>query len=453
MNATPNKTETSAPTDCTKRNTEQIEIFQVENKPVVVEKSAIEMSSNAGFLLLGQLERKHRFVEQLSGVFRDAKKNRAVKNEDRIEHSLVDLMKQRVFQIALGYEDGLDANALRWDRALQMSVNKDEVLGSQPMMSRLENWVSRRDLYLGFRELVKIYAKEFYVSGSIVLHIDSTNDPVHGQLGMFNGYYEEHCFHPLLITEEKSSFPLAVILREGHVSSAKQSKAVLQRLICWLKLELPGVHIVVKGDGAFGVCELIEWFDEQGVDYMLGLTGNAVLWKETKDLQTRVQKDFERDHAPLQNYQSLSYKAGTWQSAHSVVAKVEHTGKGLNQRFVVSSMMAEDPEALYASYLTRCGGIESIIEEFKRGLRFDKTACHKKLPNQMRYLENILAYLFHLKIKEKVASKLKEVPTVQTLIQQLLKVAAIVKSSVRRFLIQLPASDPNTPLLMFALSG
>lgn len=443
--------ETSPETECFE-DSRQIELFQLKKKPVMVQESEATMSSNAGFLVLGKLERSLKMVSQVSGCFEDAERNRKVRNPERVEHSLYDLLKQRVFQMALGYEDGIDADDLRWDRILQISVGKDQALGSQPMMSRLENWVSSKDLYRGFRKLVGIYAKHFYRKDQVVvLHIDSTEDAVHGQLGLFNGYFGEHCFHPLRITEEKSAFPFAVILRNGNVGSAHQAKSYLKRIIAWLREEIPGVKILIKADCSFGIADLIEWFDEQGVDYMLGLSGNAVLYRETKELEQEVLHTYEETKKPLQQFMSLIYKAQSWKTSHAVIAKVEHTGLGMNQRFIVSSMQTEDPASLFETFYRRACGIEAVIEQLKRGLRFDKTACHTKKANQMRYLESIVAFLFHLKIAEKIQPKLKEKPTVQTIIQKVLKIAALVKQSVRRFLIDLPRSDPNLSLLWLAL--
>lgn len=414
----------------------------------------MDLSSNGGFLALGKIDSEMGLIDGVLDSFKDGLKHRlaAVKQEKNIQHSFVDLLKQRVYQIALGYEDGLDANDLRHDSNLQLAVGKDESLGSQPMMSRLENWVSSKDLYRGFRSLVTIYAREFYKPGEIVsLHIDSTDDPVHGQLGLFNGYYDEHCFHPLLVSCERTEFPFGIILRNGPVGSADNALSMLKRLIAWLREEIPGVNILIKGDCAFGNGDLINWFDEQKIDFILGVGGNSILYKQTAALEADVLSSYQASQMPLQSFMSLIYQAESWNESHAVVAKVEHTALGMNIRFVVSSMMSEDPSKLYKGYHGRAKGIESVIEQLKNGLRVDKSACHKLIPNQMRYFESALAFIMHLKLKEKLSKILPHCPTVQTIIQKVLKVASIVTRSVRRYLIQLPSSDPHTKLLMHVL--
>jgi Transposase DDE domain group 1 len=419
-----------------------------------VEETSLDLSSNGGFLALGKIDSEMGLISGVLDSFKDGLKHRldGVKQEKNIQHSFVDLLKQRVYQIALGYEDGLDANDLRHDSNLQLAVGKDQSLGSQPMMSRLENWVSSKDLYRGFRSLVTIYAREFYKRGEIVsLHIDSTDDPVHGQLGLFNGYYDEHCFHPLLVSCERTEFPFGIILRNGPVGSADNAKSMLKRLIAWLREEIPGVNILIKGDCAFGNGDLINWFDEQKIDYILGVGGNSILYKQTAALAADVLSSYQASKIPLQRFMSLTYQAESWNEFHAVVAKVEHTALGMNIRFVVSSMMSEDPSLLYKGYHGRAKGIESVIEQLKNGLRVDKSACHKLIPNQMRYFESALAFIMHLKLKEKLAKILPECPTVQTIIQKVLKVASIVTRSARRYLIQLPSSDPHTRLLMHVL--
>lgn len=441
-------------TDCELIPTEQIEIFQVKNKPVVVCETRTEVSSNTGFLVLGVIDRKCKLTDSMTDCFQDAFKNRmkSVSEEGRIEHSLRDLLTQRVYQIALGYEDGIDANDLRHDSVLQLSIGKSSLLGSQPMMSRLENWVSRSDIYRGWGKLIQLYAKEFYKAGEpVVIDIDSTNDPVHGQLGLFNGYYKEHCFHPLLFTEASSGFPFGIILRNGPVGSAHRVTSLLGRIIRLLREAIPGVEIILKGDCAFGVADALNWLDKSPSDYILGLSGNAVLYREVEELKQEVILEYEKEKNPLQRFRSFSYRADTWDRAREVVAKVEHTKEGMNIRFVVSSMKTEDPEMLYRSYCTRAKGVEAIIEQLKNGLRFDKTACHRKVPNQMRYFESALALILHLKLSEKMEKKLKRRSTVQSLIQRVLKVAAIVKKSTRRFLIELSSTDPHTELLFYAL--
>lgn len=441
-------------TACNSLPTGQIEVFQVKNKPVIVSETRTEISSNAGFLVLGGIDRRMRLIDSVTTCFRDARRNRlrSVMDEERIQHPLRDLLCQRVYQMALGYEDGLDADDLRHDPVLQLSVGKDEALGSQPMMSRLENWVSRSDVWRGWKELVFLYARDFHKAGHpVVLEIDSTDDPVHGQLGLFNGYYYENCFHPLLVTEAGCGFPFGIILRNGPVGSAHRARSILKRIVRLLREAIPGVEIMIKGDCAFGGADFTNWFDGIGVDYLLGLGGNAVLYKTVLELKEEVLREYEKEKKPLQRFMSFSYRAGTWEKEREVVAKVEHTPEGINIRFVVSSMKAEDPESLYGSFHTRAKGIEAIIEQMKNGLRFDKTACHTKTPNQMRYFESALALILHLKLMERMEKKLKERPTIQTLIQKVLKVAAIVTRSVRRFLIQLSSVDPHTEWLLFAL--
>jgi hypothetical protein len=445
------------PTECNEEISESFEIFKVKNKPVVIAQSRMDISSNAGFLALSKVDRAMKLIDSLLECFEGAKqkRGRTVKDHQRIKHELDDLLKQRVYQMAQGYEDGLDANMLRHDPCLQVSVGKNEPLASQPMMSRLENWVTKKDLYRCWKELVEIYAREFHQPGQVVvLQVDATEDPVHGQLGLFNGFFGEHCFHPLLITEEGSCFPFGIIFRDGPVGSAKNARAILKRLIRWLKEAIPGVHILIKGDCSFGIADLIQFFDEMNLDYILGLSGNKVLYRHVEGLEKEVREEFSQCQEPFQRFQSFSYRAKTWEKEKPVVAKVEHTGKGLNLRFVVSNLYAEDPEALYRTYHRRAKGIESVIEQLKNGLRFDKTACHQKVPNQMRYLESALAWILHLKLIEKVQKKklFPNRPTVQTMIQKVLKVAAIVKESFRRILIELPLNDPNTFYLFSVLN-
>lgn len=427
-----------------------LELFQVNRKPVIVSQSGATLSSNAGFLAIRRMDDALGLLDGVSTAFVDgpARRASAVRDYSRIGHAFTDLLRQRVYQIALGYEDGLDANELRHDKSLQLSVGKNKALGSQAMMSRLESWASFADVYRGLRYLVSVYAREFHRPGeAVVLHLDSTDDPVHGQLGLFNGHYGRHCFHPLLITEEGSGFPFGVLLRRGNVNSSRYTCSVLKRLIRWLRAEIPEVAIVVKGDCAFGIADILEALDRERVDYIAGLSGNPVLYREVEALQQDVLSAFQADGKPLQRFVSIRYRARSWKEERNVIAKVEHTGIGLNTRFVVSSMHCDDPEKVYESFQVRAGGIETLIEQLKNGLRLDKTACHTRMPNQMRYFETMLAFILHLKLQQKLKPVFKHVPKVQTLIQKVLKVAALITTSVRRFFVELSEADPNTAFL------
>src|SRR5271170_7470778 len=298
------------------------------------------LSSDAGVLVLRNIERRLGIVARLASCLRDKR------DPDLIEHTLEEMLRLRVFAIAAGYEDADDCDSLRHDPIFKMAVGRlpesGDPLCSQPTMSRLENALSKIEIARSMAAMVDQFCKSYHrAPTSITLDIDDTFDAVHGhqQLSLFNAHYDERCFLPIHIYEGTSGKPVAVILREGKTPSGKEVRTILSHVIKRIRAHWPKVHILVRGDSHYGRPEAMEWCEQQGVDYIFGFGGNAVLKAMTQPAADALCVERAANSATvLRAFATLSYAARSWNKQRRIVARIEATQKGLDIRYVVTSL-------------------------------------------------------------------------------------------------------------------
>ena len=420
--------------------------------PLTLAFDAPEISSDGGVVLLREIDDRIGLSEWFSQLVPDERDPRKVKLDRREQ------VRQRLYQIALGYEDCNDADRLRHDPLLKSACERtpnDEGLSSQPTLSRLENAVdpsSLRELMLGLED---DYVKSFESPPEvIILDIDTTDDPTHGrqQLSFFHAYYDEHMYHPLMIFDGQSGQLVTALLRPGNTHSARGSMGVLRRVIGKLKQSFPEVQIVVRGDCGFGVPRLMEMLEGLnrelgGVDYLLGEAKNSVLLRKGAAAMAVAKERFETGQPYVRHFQAFNYAAGTWSHERTVIMKAEHSAKGENPRFVVTSIEGFEPQLLYQSYCQR-GQCENYIKDFKRALQADRLSCETFAANFFRLLEHGAAYVLMHTLRTAVAPHSPTLGQAQfdTLRLKLLKVAAIVTQSTRRLVVRLPRAFPLAKL-------
>ena len=242
------------------------------------------LSSDAGVLLLRGVERRLGIAARLAACLKDRR------DPELIEHTVEEMLRLRMFAIAAGYEDADDCDSLRHDPIFKMAVGRlpgtGEPLCSQPTMSRLENAPSKTGIARVMAAMVDQFCASYRrAPASITLDIDDTFDAVHGhqQLSLFNAHYDERCFLPIHIYEGGSGKPVAVILREGKTPAGVEVRTILKHVIGHIRRHWPKVRILVRGDSHYGRVEAMEWCEEQGVDYIFGFGGNAVLKAMTQE--------------------------------------------------------------------------------------------------------------------------------------------------------------------------
>lgn len=432
--------------------------LQFQGRRVEVVANAPTISSDGGVLLLRQADEKLGLTASLAKLLPDDR------YAGRIRHSRLEQLRQRVYQICLGYEDCNDADRLRTDPALRLAcgAERDE-LSSQPTLSRFENAVTGREL----NQLWRAYERQYVdaldpATTLIVLDIDSTDDPTHGdqQLSFFHGFYDQHMYHPLLVFDALSGELVTALLRPGRAHGAKGSISILTRMIRAIRGRCPNAAILVRGDSAFAGPRLLERLEQLNaelgdVDYVLGLATNSRLVALSEPLRTSVAEQFAERGRFVRRFDWMPYAAGSWPAERQVVVKVEHSERGENPRFVVTTLDGFPPGLIYdVAYCAR-GQSENFIKDLKNALGADRLSCHRFIANAFRLFIHAVAYrLMHAlravvaRVAPVVAPEGEPRPLklataqMDTIRLRLLKVGAIIVSSARRVLVQLPRSFP-----------
>jgi hypothetical protein len=371
-----------------------------------------------------------------------------------VRHALATLVRQRVYQIACGYEDQDDADTLRADPLLKLVCGRlpesGADLASQPTLSRLENAVDRVACYRLARALVAVYLREREREGApehVLLDLDGTDDPTHGdQEGTaYHGYYRQHMYHPLLVFDGDTDQLIAAVLRPGNAHGSRGVVAILKRLVAVLRTRWPDVRIELRADSGFAIPALYDYCEAEHVDYTIGLAPNARLEALAAPLLAEARAlSAERDGAKVRLAGEALHQAGTWPRPRRVVFKAEALEQGPNTRFVVTSR-ADDPLAVYDRYVDR-GEAEQWIGDLKLACFADRLSCHRFWANQFRLLLHAAAYWLLDTLRRWLARL--GVPRLQldTLRLRLLKIGGRVRQLATRVRLSLASHHPGEPL-------
>ena len=363
-------------------------------------------------------------------------------------------MRQRLFAIAQGYEDNNDAATLAKDPAFKIMAGKapesDGDLASQPALSRFENRVTAKDLRRLSDRLLDLYLKTHPGPRKvIVLDMDGTDDPTHGrqQLSFFHGYYEEHMYHPLLVFDGRDGFPLAAVLRPGNTHSSRGALAVLKRLIQKLQQAYPKALILFRADAGFAVPALYSYLEGQPeTRYVIGFITNNRLLAETAPLLSKAQRQYQETGEKQRLFTSFSYQADSWDKPRRIIAKVEYTHLGANQRFVVTNL-SRNPQFVYDDIYVLRGDVENRIKELKLDIKADRLSCHRFLANQFRLLLHTAAYCLFWLLRHHLQGTELATAQVNTLRLKLLKIGARIRETSRRIWVHLASGYPYRDLL------
>jgi len=413
-----------------------------------------QLSSDAGVLLLRGAERKLGLADRLASCIREWRK------PERIEHPLAEMLRLRMFAIASGYEDADDCDWLRSDPIFKMAVGRlpesGDSLCSQPTMSRLENAPSKVEIARLMAAMVDQFCKSYRrAPASITLDIDDTFDAVHGhqQLSLFNAHYDERCFLPIHIYEGTSGKPVAVILRKGKTPAGVEVRTILKHVIGRIRGHWPKVRILVRGDSHYGRVEAMEWCEQQGVDYLFGFGGNAVLKAMTREAaDVLCVRRATNSMAKLRSFATLSYGAKSWNKERRIAARIEATQKGLDIRYVVTSLKGTARHLYETVYCAR-GQAENFIKWHKAQLASDRTSCRDPKANQFRLILHTAAYWLMLTTRDAIAKRSPlSFAEFATLRLRLIKIAARVIERTARIRVFLPTACPDRAVFR-ALAG
>ena len=432
----------------------QLSFANLDSKSVVVAFDGGKITSDGGCVLLRDIDERVGLMNSIHEVLCDPR------DPSKIRHQQVDLLRQRVMAIALGYEDGNDHNVLRADPALKTAVGRapdsSADLASQPTFSRLENRVTARQLIRLSRQLVEGYVAAHPGDRRlIVLDIDSTDDPTHGrqQLSLFHGYYDQHMYHPLLVFDGVDGYPLAAVLRPGNAHAAKGAVGILRSLIRRLQQAYPNATILVRADGGFASPAIYELLERLHVRYTIGLITNDRLKALVAELSAETAHAHALSGDKQRAFTSFRYQAGSWDTSRRVVAKVEQLAQGTNTRFVVTNLRFESPQQIYDGLYVGRGDAENRIKELKLHLKADRTSCHRFAANQFRLLLHTFAFILMWHLRQAAAGTELASATFETLRLRLLKIGARVRETVRRVVLHLASAYPYQHLFAAVASN
>ncbi|MDP8949442.1 MAG: IS1380 family transposase [Actinomycetota bacterium] len=371
-----------------------------------------------------------------------------------VSHSLLALVRQRVYQMASGYEDQNDANTLRSDPLLKLVLGRlpesDADLASQPTLSRLENAPGTKDCLRIARSLGELYVRERGKDGAperVLLDFDATADPAHGEQEgtYYHGYYGERIYHPLLVFDGETNQLVTAVLRCGNTHASRGALSVLKRIVGRLREAWPSVELEIRADAGFAVPALYEYCEREGIGYTIGLISNPRLEAMAEPLLERAKREsLERGGRRARLVSEAPYRAGSWDRPRRVVYKAEMLEKGENTRFVVTSRR-DEPRKLYDWYVRR-GESEGWIKDFKRALKADRLSCRRFFANQFRLLLHAAAYWLLDDIRRRLVGA--GVPRMQldTLRLLLVKIGGRVRQLLTKIRLHLASGHPGQHL-------
>ncbi len=376
-----------------------------------------DVTSDGGILLLRQLDREMGLTRAIARRLSDDR------DPQRCLHRTETLVRQRVFGLALGYEDLNDHQALRHDIALQTAVDTDGVLASQSTLCRFEQQADRDWAITIHEEMIEQFIRSFRrpPKKPLYLDFDATADRVHGQqLGRhFNGYYNHYIFLPLFVFCGDQL--LVSYLRPASLDAAHHAGAILALLVRRLRQAWPEVKIVFRGDSGFCRPLILNWCDRHGVDYIIGLAGNKRLAKLALDIDYTSAIRFEKSWEKERVFGFIEYAAKSWKKRRRrVIVKSETSRRGFNTRYVEQQFLFSD-----------------------------RTSCHEWWPNQYRLLLSGLAYLLLERLRRVYLKRTDFAQAqVNTLRLKLLKIGAVITRNTRTIRLMLSSQYPEQDLFL-----
>jgi hypothetical protein len=447
--------------------------FEFFGKPVVVQPSEVELTSDAGLLPIREFDHRIGLTEQFAAALTD------LRYQPSVEHTLQEMVRMRVFGILADYPDQNDHDVLRSDPVFKVVAGRSpegDDLASQPTLSRFENAIDVKSL----GRLQEVLVDQFIASFDkpptrITLDIDPFDDPTHGQqqLTFFHGYYQQYQYLPRVITCAENDLVVMLCLLFGTAHAALGAGDDLAYLVGRLRDAFPGVRIVLRADSGFGVPAMYVACERLEIDFTIGIGMNATLKKCSDALLQHVVEQFEATGEPQREFCAFWYRAGSWPAQRWVVVKCEVNAQGTNRRAVVTNRPGAFvlPGAAYDDYSDRGEG-ENRNKELKCGLQADRLSDHRYMANLFRLYLHATAYNLLARLRRLVADPPPEPEDAEVPLEalagqsrrqhhnrrlqrdplgegqpctwqtRLIKVAARVTESARRVVVELSGSWP-----------
>ena len=422
-------------------------------KTVVAKFDGGLLSSDAGILVLREVEQRLRVADRLAACMVDRRA------PELITHTLAEIIRFRLLMIGAGYEDGNDASSLRSDPIFKMALDllpSDRELCSQSTISRLENLPDARALLRMGRAMVDLYCESFQqVPKRITLDIDDTFDAVHGgqQLRLFNAHYDEYGFQPIVVFDGEGRFVTAV-LRPAKRPSGKEVRAFLRRLLRAIRANWPKTEILLRADSHYCSPEVLTWCRANGVDYILGVAPTTTLRRHIGDLEasTKARFDATPKNGKARRFKEFFDGAASWSRVERIIARVKAGADGTDTRFIVTNLDTRNARVLYEDVYCRRGQAENHIKSWKTHLAADRTSCTKATANQLRLFLHAGAYWLMWGLRVSMPKRsMWRIAQFDTLRLRLIKIAARVVEMKTMIQVHLPTSCPAQDVLRLAL--
>lgn len=407
------------------------------------------ITSDGGVMLLAAAERRIGMAGRLARLIADPR------NPLFVTHSVADILRARMLAIACGYEDADDLDHLRTDPGFKLACGRlpdsGRDLCSQPTVSRWENAPTLREVVRLSYAMVDTYCASYArPPAAVTLDIDDTVDVVHGhqQLSLFNAHHDERCFMPIHVYDTATSRPVAILLRPGKTPSGHEVRCHVRRLVRRIRSHWPATRLTIRGDGHYGRPEVMAWCEANAVDYIFGLSGNAVLSRLLEETADDVRVRRAEAQAPvLRRYAEIHYGAKSWGCKRRVSARIEATTLGLDIRCVVTNLRTGSAEWLYNTLYCARGQAENLIKLHKSQLASDRTSCRSALANQVRLVLHTAAYWLMLTVRDAIP-KPQPLATAEftTLRMRLIKIAGRITETATRVRIAFAAACPEAEL-------
>jgi len=435
------------------------------------------ISSEGGSLLLREVEKRTGIIRQFADCFCDFRK------PELVEHTVAELVGQRVYGLALGYEDLNDHDELRRDPLLAVLVDKHDpsgedrrrardqgmALAGKSTLNRMELGAKQKGEKERYKKivlhdqavdrlLVDIFLQAHpQAPAEIVLDVDSTDIPLHGEQEdrFFHGYYGQYCYLPLYIVCEE--YVLCARLRPSNIDGAKGCVTELKGIVAQIRQQWPQVRIIVRGDSGFCREEVLSWCEQHGVDYAVGLAQNAVLLRAIATASAQAEREHQQTGKAARVFTEFCYRTKkSWSRDRRVIAKAEHLAKGANPRFVVTSLSGKEmtfpapsrwtAQSLYEEFYCARGEMENRIKE-QMMLFADRTSTGWFRSNQIRLYFSTVAYQLMQALRRLgLAGTELAKAQCQTVRLKLLKIGALVRITVRKIWISWSAGYPYAEL-------
>ncbi len=443
-------------TECTSKS---LDFNPLGDRRVTAHFDGGAITTDGGATLLREIEQTYGIIDRAAECFTDWR------NQDRIEYSLEQLLRQRVFGLILGYEDLNDHDVIRYDPALAtasgvsepMEPDDDEApLAGKSTLNRLELGACQGDKNNRYKRiecdfealdevLTDLWLDHFNdAPDTIVIDADATDVELHGdqQDKFFHGYYEEYCYLPLYLFA--GGWLVGSRLRRADQDGSKHLLDYLEPVVEAIRAQYPETRIILRGDSDFARDRIMTWCEQNGVDYVLGLAQNNRLKERIADAMDEARAEFETTKEPTRVFDEFQYETlDSWSCKRRVIGKAEMQKLGRNRRFVVTSLSGDEyePALLYTDLYCARGIAENYIFE-QQELFADRLSTHWMASNQLRVFLSGLAYVFICLLRDAAECVGWDGVRPSTLRLRLLKIGALVEVTTRRIWLKMNSSHP-----------